>query len=107
LLGNAYALLHPIHFNEPFGLSIIESMACGAPVIAFNKGSMSELIENGKNGFLVNTVDEAIGRAAQIKDIDRAYCRRYIERNFTIERMAKEYIQVYETILEKKKREED
>jgi glycosyltransferase involved in cell wall biosynthesis len=105
LLGNAYALLHPIHFNEPFGLSIIESMACGTPVIAFNKGSMPELIENGKNGFLVNNVDEARDRVAQIKDIDRASCRRYVEQNFTVERMANEYIQVYETILEKEKRE--
>lgn len=106
LLGNANALLHPILFNEPFGLSIIESMACGTPVIAFNKGSMGELIENGQNGFLVNTVDEAIDRVAHIKDIDRAFCRSHIERNFTVERMAKEYIKVYETILEKKNLEE-
>ena len=103
LLGNSYALLHPIHFNEPFGLSIIESMACGTPVIAFNKGSMPELIENGKNGFLVNTVDEAIDKVAQVRDIDRSSCRRHVERNFTVERMAKEYIQVYETIYKKKK----
>lgn len=106
LLGNANALLHPILFNEPFGLSIIESMACGTPVIAFNKGSMGELIENGQNGFLVNAVDEAIDRVAHIKDIDRAFCRSHIERNFTVERMAKEYIKVYETILEKKNLEE-
>jgi len=107
LLGNAYALLHPINFHEPFGLSIIESMACGAPVIAFKKGSMPELIENGQNGFLVNTVEEAIDRIPQIRDIDRTSCRRHVERNFTVERMAKEYIQVYKTILEKKKREEN
>lgn len=106
LLGNANTLLHPILFNEPFGLSIIESMACGTPVIAFNKGSMGELIENGQNGFLVNAVDEAIDRVAHIKDIDRAFCRSHIERNFTVERMAKEYIKVYETILEKKNLEE-
>ena len=102
LLGNAYALLHPISFNEPFGLSIIESMACGTPVIAFNRGSMPELIENGKNGFLVNSVGEAIDQVAKIGDINRAYCRDYIENNFTVERMAKEYIQVYEKILENK-----
>jgi glycosyltransferase involved in cell wall biosynthesis len=102
LLGNAYALLHPISFNEPFGLSIIESMACGTPVIAFNRGSMPELIENGKNGFLVNSVGEAIGQVAKIGDINRAYCRDYIENNFTVDRMAKEYIQVYEKILENK-----
>jgi glycosyltransferase involved in cell wall biosynthesis len=107
LLGNAYALLHPIFFDEPFGLSIIESMACGTPVIAFNRGSMPELIENGKNGFLVDTADEAIDRVAQIKTIDRAYCRQYIEQNFTAERMATQYIQVYETILKNSKREDN
>jgi glycosyltransferase involved in cell wall biosynthesis len=64
--------LHPIQFDEPFGLSVIESMACGTPVIAFDRGSMPELIENGKNGFLVDNVDEAIERFARIKEIDRA-----------------------------------
>jgi glycosyltransferase involved in cell wall biosynthesis len=67
LLGNACALLHPIQFDEPFGLSVIESMACGTPVIAFDRGSMPELIENGKNGFLVNNVDEAIERLHVLK----------------------------------------
>jgi len=106
LLGKTCALLHPINFNEPFGLSVIEAMACGTPVIAFNKGSMPELIENGKNGFLVKTVDEAIGAVSHIKDIDRACCRRHVEQHFTINRMVEEYIQVYETVLEKTKREE-
>jgi glycosyltransferase involved in cell wall biosynthesis len=106
LLGKACALLHPINFNEPFGLSVIESMACGTPVIAFDKGSMPELIENGKNGFLVKTVEEAIDAVAHIKDIDRACCRRHVEQHFTINRMVEEYIQVYETVLEKTKREE-
>lgn len=99
LLGKAFALLHPINFNEPFGLSVVESMACGTPVIAFNKGSMPELIENGKNGFLVNTVNEAIESVAKIKDIDRASCRHHVEQYFTIDRMVEQYIQVYETIL--------
>jgi mannose-6-phosphate isomerase-like protein (cupin superfamily) len=106
LLGNASALLHPINFNEPFGLSVIESMACGTPVIAFNKGSMPELIEDGKNGFLVKTVDEAIGAVAKIKDIDRACCRRHVEQYFTIDRMLEEYIKVYETVLAKTKPED-
>ena len=101
LLGKATALLHPINFNEPFGLSVIESMACGTPVIAFNRGSMPELIENGKNGFLVNTVDDAIEVVGQIKNIDRKYCRRYIKQHFTVNQMAEKYIQVYETILNK------
>ena len=99
LLGEAYALLHPINFAGPFGLSVVESMACGTPVIAFDRGSMPELIENGKSGFLVNNVDEAIETVARIKEIDRAYCRCYVERHFTIDRMINEYIQVYEMIL--------
>ena len=99
MLGKACALLHPIQFDEPFGLSVIESMACGTPVIAFDRGSMPELIENGKNGFLVNNVDEAIETVARIKEIDRATCRRHVERHFTVDRMINEYIQVYEMIL--------
>jgi glycosyltransferase involved in cell wall biosynthesis len=106
LLGKAYALLHPINFNEPFGLSVIESMACGTPVIAFNKGSMPELIEDGKNGFLVKTLDEAIDAVGKIKDIDRAGCRRHVEQYFTIDRMLEEYIKVYETVLAKTKPED-
>jgi len=106
LLGKATALLHPIKFEEPFGLSVIESMACGTPVIAFNRGSMPELIENGKNGFLVNTIDNAIEAVGQIKNIDRKYCRHYIEQHFTINQMAEKYIQVYEMILDKTKGKE-
>jgi glycosyltransferase involved in cell wall biosynthesis len=99
LLGKACALLHPIQFNEPFGLSVIESMACGTPVIAFDRGSMPELIENGKSGFLVNNVDEAIEAVARIKEINRAYCRCHVERHFTADRMINKYMQVYEMIL--------
>jgi glycosyltransferase involved in cell wall biosynthesis len=99
LLGKACALLHPIQFDEPFGLSIVESMACGTPVIAFDRGSMPELIENGQNGFLVSNVNEAVEAVARIKAIDRAACRRHVERRFTVERMIDEYIDVYEMIL--------
>jgi glycosyltransferase involved in cell wall biosynthesis len=102
LLKRASALLHPIYFEEPFGLSVVESMACGTPVIAFDRGSMPELIEDGKSGFLVTTVDEAIKAVSHIKDIDRATCRRHVEQHFTVDRMVEEYIQVYETILEKR-----
>jgi len=104
LLGQACALLHPIQFDEPFGLSLIESMACGTPTIAFSRGSMPELIESGKNGFLVNNVDEAIEAVARIQEIDRAYCRRYVEKHFTVDRMVDKYIQVYEMILDSKRR---
>ena len=103
LLGNACALLHPIQFNEPFGLSVVEAMACGTPVVAFNRGSMPEIIENDKNGCLVDTVDEAIDAVARIPGIDRIDCRRHVEQHFTAERMIQDYIQVYEMILDAKK----
>ena len=106
LLGKAAALLHPINFNEPFGLSVIESMACGTPVIAINRGSMSELIQDGKNGFLVSNTDEAIKAVERVKGIDRAYCRKIVEDNFTIDRMVEKYIAVYEQLLEMTKRED-
>ena len=100
LLGKACALLHPIQFDEPFGLSVIESMACGTPVIAFDRGSMPELIDNGQNGFLVDNVNEAVEAVARIKEIDRATCRDHVERRFTVARMVDAYIHVYETILQ-------
>ena len=99
LLGNAYALLHPINFNEPFGLSVVESMACGTPVIAFNKGSMPELISHGHNGFLVRTVDEAVAAVHDIPIIERSDCRRVVEERFTADRMAEDYIDVYRQVL--------
>jgi len=100
LLGNAYALLHPINFNEPFGLSVIESMACGTPVI-FNKGSMPELIEHGKSGFLVSGCEEAVEYVARIKDINRSDCRRAVEDRFTADSMVEKYIDVYTQVLQK------
>jgi len=101
LLGNAFALLHPINFNEPFGLSVVESMACGTPVIATNRGSMPEIIEDGKNGFLVSDKDEAVKAVANIKNIDRAYCRKTVEGRFTVDCMVEKYIAVYNKILER------
>jgi len=74
-------------------------MACGTPVIAFNRGSMPELIEHGVTGFLVDTVDEAIAAVGLIGEIDRAACRRAVEERFTVERMADRYLQLYRDIL--------
>ena len=99
LLGNAKLLLHPINFNEPFGLSIIEAMACGTPVVAFNKGSMPELMVNGENGVLVNNSEEAIESIKEIDRISRLNCRKIVEERFSKEIMAKNYIEVYEKIL--------
>ncbi|MFW5755631.1 MAG: glycosyltransferase family 4 protein [Tangfeifania sp.] len=100
LLGNAAALLHPINFKEPFGLSVAESMFCGAPVIAFNKGSMPELIRQEKTGFLVNSIDEAVDRIQDIPKINRPYCRQWAEEKFSREKMVADYISVYKRILD-------
>jgi len=101
LLGNAYALLHPISFDEPFGLSVAESMLCGTPVVAFNRGSMPELIVQEKTGFLVDTVDEAVSVLKDVRQIDRTYCRSWAEENFSREKMVDDYIKVYRKILGK------
>ncbi len=99
LLGNALALLHPINFAEPFGMSVAESMLCGTPVIAFNKGSMPELIQHEKTGFLVNTVDEAVEVISQLSSIDRSYCREWANSQFSKEKMAEDYFKLYQQIL--------
>lgn len=98
-LGGAAALLHLINFDEPFGLSVVEAMACGTPVIAMNRGSMPELIEDGVTGFLVDSLDEAIAAVGRLGEIDRAACRRAVESRFSVERMADDYIALYERML--------
>ena len=98
LLGNAFALLHPINFEEPFGLSVVESFACGTPVIAFNKGSMSEIILDKKNGFLVDSLEQAISAVSKIYEIDRLFCRKDAEQRFAVQRMVNDYIKVYQMI---------
>ena len=98
-LGNARALLHLIGFDEPFGLSVIEAMACGTPVIAYRRGSMPELIEHGVTGFLVDTFDEAVAAIGRIDQIDRRACRRSVEARFTLDRMADSYLALYRRLL--------
>ncbi|MFK3889126.1 glycosyltransferase family 4 protein [Sphingomonas sp. NPDC079357] len=98
-LGKARALLHLINFDEPFGLSVIEAMACGTPVIATRRGSMPELIEDGVTGFLVDTPQEAVAAIERAGDIDRAACRRAVAERFSVARMADDYIALYRRIL--------
>jgi glycosyltransferase involved in cell wall biosynthesis len=101
LLGGAYALLHPISFAEPFGLSVAEAMMCGTPVIAFNAGSMPELIQDKKTGFLVNTVSEAVDAVNRIPEIKRSFCHNWSRAAFSKEVMIKGYLDVYNRILVK------
>ncbi|GAA4218277.1 glycosyltransferase family 4 protein [Sphingomonas endophytica] len=98
-LGRARALLHLINFDEPFGLSVIEAMACGTPVIATRRGSMPELIEDGVTGFLVDTPAEAVAAIDRAGEIDRAACRRAVAERFSVARMADDYIALYRRIL--------
>ncbi|MET3115029.1 glycosyltransferase involved in cell wall biosynthesis [Pedobacter sp. CG_S7] len=99
LLGKAYALLHPINFEEPFGLSVAEAMLCGTPVIAFNKGSMPELIKDNETGFLVANVVQAATMVDQVKTISRANCRSWAIENFSTEKMVADYIMLYHKII--------
>ena len=99
LLGNAVALLHPIRFHEPFGLSVAEAMLCGTPVIAFDRGSMPELILPGKTGFLVNTVDEAIESLQDLDSIQRIDCHQWAKSQFSQEKMVQEYLKAYRLII--------
>ncbi len=98
-LGSARALLHLINFDEPFGLSVIEAMACGTPVIAVRRGSMPELIEHGVTGMLVDTIDQAIAAVDAVADIDRAVVRRSVRERFSIDRMADAYLALYRDVL--------
>ena len=98
-LGSARALLHLIGFEEPFGLSVIEAMACGTPVIAYRRGSMPELIDHGVTGFLVDTLDEAIAAIDHVDEIDRAACRKAVADRFSVHRMADDYLALYRSLL--------
>lgn len=101
LLGGALALLHLINFDEPFGLSVVEAMACGTPVIACNRGSMPELIRDGETGFLVEQLEEVPDCLARLKELPRRRCRDRVEDNFTVEVMVRRYLELYRQIIEK------
>jgi glycosyltransferase involved in cell wall biosynthesis len=94
-LGNAYALLFPIDWPEPFGLVMIEALACGTPVIAFRNGSVPEVLEDGVTGFIVDSVEEAVRAVARVADLSRLTCRRTFEEHFDVTRMARNYLEVY------------
>ena len=99
LLGHAAALLHPIRFEEPFGLSVAEAQLCGTPVIAFRRGAMPELIQAGHTGFLVANVDEAVAAVQQLGQLDRTACRAWAAANFSQEKMVTDYLAVYQYLV--------
>jgi len=100
LLGHAYALLFPIDWPEPFGLAMIEAMACGTPVIAYPFGSVPEVIDEGQTGFVVTDEDQAVKALEKVERLDRIACRRVFEERFSADRMAREYHAAYSCLCE-------
>jgi glycosyltransferase involved in cell wall biosynthesis len=94
-LGNAYALLFPIDWPEPFGLVMIEAMACGTPTIAFDRGSVPEVMENGVTGFIINQIEQAVEAVGRVRDLSRARCREVFEKRFTASRMANDHVNAF------------
>lgn len=99
ILSTSMALLHPIAFAEPFGLSVVEAMACGTPVIAYRRGSMAEVVDEGVTGLLANSVDEAVAALTQVGRIDRRGCRARAEQRFSVDRMVSDYLELYGALL--------
>ncbi|HEX8040431.1 MAG TPA: glycosyltransferase family 4 protein [Chryseosolibacter sp.] len=99
-LGNAIALIFPINWIEPFGLVMVEALACGLPVVAYRRGSVPELIDHGSSGFIVDNQDAAVNAVQNIRVLDRRECRMAFDRRFTSTRMAMEYLGVYRKVLE-------
>jgi glycosyltransferase involved in cell wall biosynthesis len=97
-LGNAYALLFPIDWPEPFGLVMIEAMACGTPVIAYRQGSVPEVMVDGETGFIVEETDDAVDAVKRVAGLSRERCREVFEERFTAGRMARDYVSIYERI---------
>jgi glycosyltransferase involved in cell wall biosynthesis len=98
-LGNAAALLFPIAWREPFGLAMIEAMACGTPVIAFRNGSVPEVVDDGVTGFIVDNEEAAVAATRKLRSLDRALVRGVFEERFTARRMAEDYINVYRRLI--------
>jgi glycosyltransferase involved in cell wall biosynthesis len=96
LMGGAKAFLNPIVWEEPFGMVMVESMACGTPVISYNRGAAPELIKNGRNGFLVRNRKEMVKAIAKVDAIKRKDCRKYVEENFSPKAAAKKHIEIYQ-----------
>ena len=104
-LGNAYALLLPIDWPEPFGLVMIEAMACGTPVIAYRGGAVPEIMEEGHTGFIVEELEDAVEAVQRVPELSRKRCREVFEQRFTVTRMARDYLQAYKRLIGGKQNE--
>jgi glycosyltransferase involved in cell wall biosynthesis len=100
LYRSAFCVLMPIMWDEPFGLVLAEAMACGTPVIVFNRGAAAEIVEHGETGFVVDDVDEMTHAVSRVGGIDPAYCRAHVKRKFDAPVMAQRYVEIYQSILE-------
>jgi len=100
-LGQATALLFPIDWPEPFGLVMIEALACGVPVVAFRRGSVPEVIDDGVTGFIVDSVEDAIEATRTVHELDRRTCREVFEQRFNSTRMARDHVTLYEDLVER------
>jgi glycosyltransferase involved in cell wall biosynthesis len=98
-LAGAKALLFPVDWPEPFGLVMIEALACGTPVIAFRRGSVAEVIDHGVTGFVVDSVEEAVAAVERVEELDRETCRRVFVERFSARRMAADYVEIYERLI--------
>jgi len=99
-LGQAYALLFPIDWPEPFGLVMIEAMACGTPVIAYRRGSVPEVLDDGVTGWIVESCEEAVQAVARVPTLSRSRCRQVFEERFSAARMTQDYLRIYQQLLE-------
>jgi len=102
-LGNAYALLFPIDWPEPFGLVMIEAMACGTPVIARCHGSVPEVMDQGVTGYIIEDVEEAVQAVKKVDQLSRKRCREVFEERFSVTRMAKDYVKIYKKLIKERK----
>jgi glycosyltransferase involved in cell wall biosynthesis len=105
-LGDAYALLLPIDWPEPFGLVMIEALACGTPVIAYRGGAVPEIIEEGHTGFIVRTIKDAVEAVQRVPELSRKRCREVFEERFTAARMAQDYVQIYKRLINARQNKE-
>jgi glycosyltransferase involved in cell wall biosynthesis len=105
LLGGARGLLFPIDWPEPFGMVVIEALSCGTPVVAWNHGSVPELIDNGVTGWIIDSEEAGVDAIRRLDAIDRRACRAVFEDRFVAERMARDYVRIYEELVRQSQRD--